>query len=51
MKKFMSGVITGAVVGSTANIIMNNNKPKKKESKTIGKTLHSLGDMADNITK
>lgn len=52
MKKFVSGIITGAVVSAgtvtAMNMVAQNNK---KQHKTIGGTLHKLGDMADNIKK
>lgn len=52
MKKFVSGVIAGAVVGSATSVVAQNmTNIKRKEHKTIGKTLHSLGDMADNFRK
>lgn len=53
MNKFITGVIAGATVSSAISMVtMNNQKDKKVHSeKTIGKTLHKLGDMADDMTR
>ncbi|MFI3114924.1 MAG: hypothetical protein R3Y12_02145 [Clostridia bacterium] len=60
MNKFINGVIAGVVVGSVASATMNsfhsNTKPipqekPKKSQKNLGKTLHTLGDMAENLAK
>lgn len=53
MNKFISGVIAGATVSAVANVAMNSVKPAqpKKDTRNISKTLHSLGDMAENISK
>lgn len=56
MNKFVNGIIAGMVVGSAASVAvnnMNNSSGAKKQDpkKSIGKTLHSLGDMAENLGK
>ena len=52
MNKFVGGMIAGAAIGSVASVAVKNiNIPKKREHQTIGKTLHTLGNMAENIIK
>lgn len=55
MSKFINGMIAGVVVGSATSMVVNSmhgtDKTSKKTHKTLGKTLHSLGDMAENIAK
>lgn len=52
MNKFINGMIAGAVVSASAVTAVNMvNQTSKKTHKTIGGTLHKLGDMADNMQK
>lgn len=51
MKKFVNGMITGAVMSAGAVTAMNMMSNSTKKQNSVGTALHKLGDMADNIKK